>query len=211
MTNPNLQPQQYFHGTRGDFSMVLPPNKTGLPQGSMTHADQNEDGIDRRDMAFVMTHEPSTHPGYSYETPDKAEDYAWNMALEQDAGSERRPKVYTVKPAADMEPGPYNRGDGTFPEYVSKTGFEVTGQSDIRPGHQGTFPQVNWNDYRSPASFSRHDLNHPHNMDFDPDYNSAYREHERRGFGMDKIQHEGRYQQFHNEGLFPLDDVKPTA
>lgn len=49
------------------------------------------------------------------------------------------------------------------PEYASKTGFPVRSRLDIMPGHQGTFPTVNWNRFK-PADTSPAygpDANHP--------------------------------------------------
>lgn len=51
------------------------------------------------------------------------------------------------------------------PEYGSPTGFPVRKRIDIMPGHQGTFPQVNWNRYKDPVKYGGPsygvDANHP--------------------------------------------------
>lgn len=46
-----------------------------------------------------------------------------------------------------------------FPEWVSRKGFKVTEQIDTKPGHQGTFPSVNWNLHKVRGYGS--DANHP--------------------------------------------------
>jgi ribosomal protein L35 len=45
--------------------------------------------------------------------------------------------------------------------------WKVTGSLDIKPGHQGTFPQENWNRYKDQKAPAGYDANHP--SDHDPD------------------------------------------
>lgn len=72
-----------------------------------------------------------------------AEDLAWAYAESRDKPGGLRPRVYEVVPA-DGEPvkrlGP-QRGEVNSPE------FRVVGVVDIKPGEQGTFPDVNWSKY----------------------------------------------------------------
>lgn len=120
------------------------------------------------DYAFAM-HGNGDH---EYSNAD-AENYAWHVAR-SNSTSTTRPRVLTVAPAADIEPGDYHHdsavsnasrdsvmkefgltaveadeGETFMPEYRSRTGFKVTGHIDTMPGRQGTFPGVNWGNYHA--------------------------------------------------------------
>jgi hypothetical protein len=46
-------------------------------------------------------------------------------------------------------------------EWASPTGFKVKQRIDIAPGHQGTFPEFNWNRFKDGGPRSGPDVNHP--------------------------------------------------
>lgn len=50
-------------------------------------------------------------------------------------------------------------------EWASPTGFKVKQRIDIAPGHQGTFPEVNWNRFKDLETYGHPrvgpDMNHP--------------------------------------------------
>jgi hypothetical protein len=131
----NLSPQQ-FHGSTHDFApgdKVLPNDQVGAHSDSRSGA-----------KAYATTHE----------------DTAWSFAG-WNAKRGKRPRVFTVTPGPNAKSGfdpKENRSTGE----VEADHFTVTGAHDTQPGHQGTFPQLNW------AQFStRHDdhagfsVNHP--------------------------------------------------
>lgn len=157
----HLNPQQFFHGTTYDVSdKVLPAKTAGTKVSGYSEGDPGD--LSQGDHAFAIRND---------------EDYAWRAAI-QFHNNGGRPRVYTVDPAPDMKPGPWNKEHRDFSyhvasrvnhsdpealhqdEWASKEGFNVTGRVDIAPGHQGTFPQLNWNQFRG-EGHGGYDANHP--------------------------------------------------
>lgn len=153
---------QFFHGTTHDVGeRVLPASKAGVPVSGYTEGDPGN--LSGGDHAFAVRND---------------EDYAWRAALRFHSNGQR-PRVYKVEPADDMKPGPWNKEHRDFyqhvsermnvsdpsalhqDEWASRTGFKVTGQHDIAPGHQGTFPSLNWNQFKRNGPKVGPDANHP--------------------------------------------------
>lgn len=172
----SLSPDQFFHGTTHVIKdgMVRPANDTPHYPSEYSMGDPGD--MSEGDHAFVSRND---------------ENYAWHAAMTFHKNG-RRPRVYETGPAADMTPGPWNKEHPDFlkhhdldeeetgyephpddikeamdshqDEWASKTGFPVRKRIDIMPGSQGTFPTINWNRFRDPASsyrFSGYELNHP--------------------------------------------------
>jgi hypothetical protein len=74
--------------------------------------------------------------------------------------SDRRTRVYTVAPHPEMKRGVYH---GMYKEHVAPS-FNVEDRIDTMPGHQGTFPSINWKQFEqfvpNPEGIPR-DVNHP--------------------------------------------------
>jgi hypothetical protein len=80
-----------------------------------------------------------------------------------------RVRVHTVAPNPLMQRGVFHadnpafkEGDQDLKEWKAPA-FRVTGTQDIMPGRQGTFPQLNWNQFKTPGSSYQIDANHPSN------------------------------------------------
>lgn len=155
----NLNPDQFFHGTTHEITgMVTPARVAGTRVSG--HSEGDPGNMSGGDHAFAIRND---------------EDYAWRAAL-QFHNNGQRPRVYEVEPAADMRPGPWHKDHPDFArhaaannhdpatihqdEWGSRTGFRVKSQIDIAPGHQGTFPEVNWNQFRK-QGHGGYDANHP--------------------------------------------------
>ena len=167
-----LNPSQFgtlFHGTRASLDVgdrVLPSRVSGAETGLMTSFDTPENASGK--YAFAI-HGSGDHA----HTDDDAEHYAWSMANRNHIGTDR-PRVLTVAPSHDMEPGDYHwdsptnedrrqvtesfKSDNHIPEYRSPTGFRVTGVHDTMPGRQGTLP-INWAQFHSNRNTV--EANHP--------------------------------------------------
>lgn len=131
---------QLFHGTAAPQSLekILPAVKHGGEShwGSMGW----ENGQRSNEHAFA--------------TSDESQ--AWHFAKYASASNGERAFVHTVAPSARMKPGVHSY----LSEYVAPS-FKVTGREDIMPGRQGTFPNLNWNQFRHPDTIV--DTNHPYN------------------------------------------------
>lgn len=174
---PDLNPDQFFHGTTAAIKdgMVRPVND--VPGKAVSEYSMGDPGdMSEGDHAFVTTDEH----------------HAWRIANTIHP-SLRRSRVYETGGASDMKPGPWNKDHPNFlehneldvaeswlehpankraheaevakaeadslPEYGSKTGFPVRKRIDIMPGHQGTFPDIAWGRFsNTPYSQS---INHP--------------------------------------------------
>lgn len=166
---------EFFHGTAYNIPVgqhVLPANKSGRSiWGSQGHAGQRSD-----EHAFATTNE----------------DTAWTFANHAktlgagrfDAGYADHPvgraHVLTVAPNPMMRPGVYNEShpdynpeSGNLHEYVAPR-FRVTGRKDIMPGRQGTFPNLNWNQFSHPDMNKVADANHPRDEDIQGGHTPAY-------------------------------------
>lgn len=140
--------ESFFHGTASHISDAVRPGaqvgKTVWGRTGESHGQPSEE------HAFATSHE----------------DEAWNFArFAGGADKSRRARVYTVAPHPDMKVGvhhpehaEYSPDLGGIHEYVAPE-FKVTGRHDIAPGHQGTFPNINWHQFAHADIFG--DPNHP--------------------------------------------------
>lgn len=181
------QGPQFFHGTTHDIAggVIRPANK--LPDGkgmwgSMGHSGQRSD-----EHAFATTDESiawqfGSQSGISARAKRaqvvKANE---NQGYEADLGippayrqdgvqpvpEVGRVRVHTVAPNPRMKPGVYNRAHPNFrsdqvdlKEFVAPS-FRSTGVIDTMPGRQGTFPNINWNQFASSKVDYAQDANHP--------------------------------------------------
>lgn len=159
-----------FHGTNSELDEVKPASvaKSGTPSSS------------HRNMAarFGGPYDPYTHAHAS-----EKENPAWFFASRAADNGGGRSRVLTTEPAPDMKMGLEHRrnpeGGRDYPnhaEWVSPTGFKVTGSVDIQPpetvrkpgkhmryhpnpeGRQGTLP-LDWRPFHS-HPYDTH-ANHP--------------------------------------------------
>lgn len=155
----DLNPQQFYHGTTYPIkdTHVRPAWDVDKDPSDYSMGDPGD--MSEGDHAFVS----------------EDEGHAWRIAntVRQGPG---RPRVYSTGDAPDKKPGPWNPQhpdwlshvemdhpdpeyqptkdqiheeimEGSLPEWGSKTGFPVRERIDIMPGHQGTFPNINWKRY----------------------------------------------------------------
>lgn len=148
-----------FHGSSRDFKSVRP-------------ATEHRKGSIWGDTGEVYGQRAEQH---AYATTD--EHVAWRFAGNA-AGHGGRARVYTVTADADkVSPGRFNDEhpankdldpDGWGrPEHLAEylaPRWKVTGRIDIMPGHQGTFPEIDWNQYGKQRPFWA-DANHPNPED----------------------------------------------
>lgn len=100
---------------------------------------------------------------------------AWEFALDRAdfhimEGAERgeehpiapRARVYAVHPNEHMTSG----RDSSIPGELKAPHFDISHPIDTRPGHQGTFPQVNWNKHVKGDTYlpGDEDANHPSDL-----------------------------------------------
>lgn len=140
--------ESFFHGTASHISDAVRPGaqvgKTVWGRTGESHGQPSEE--------------------HAFATSD--EDEAWKFArYAGGADKSRRARVYTVAPHPDMKVGvhhpehaEYSPDLGEIHEYVAPE-FKVTGRHDIAPGHQGTFPTINWHQFSHPDIVG--DPNHP--------------------------------------------------
>lgn len=167
----SLNPQQFFHGTTHAIkdTHVRPGWDVDKDPSEYSMGDPGD--MSEGDHAFVS----------------EDEHHAWRIAntVRQGPG---RPRVYSTGDAPDKKPGPWNPQHPNFlehaeldhpdpqyaptkdqiheeimtaslPEWGSKTGFPVRERIDIMPGHQGTFPNINWKRYSE--GITNASANHP--------------------------------------------------
>lgn len=144
---PGHVTEQLYHGTAASLNPgdhVMPGKKVGYSHyGTVGHSGQKSN-----QHAFATTDEHT----------------AWNFAENASGHTGDRGRVYKVEPGPKTRPGVYNtdhpKYDGeNLHEYISSR-FPVTKQIDIRPEHQGTFPQINWKQHSTLQSWAG-DANHP--------------------------------------------------
>ena len=162
-----------FHGTIADIQGAVRP--VGRGKGSVwgstgwrfgQRADEHAFATEREDQAWDFA--SAAHRGHRQP----------NEALGHNRPDVGRARVYRVGPAPDQRMGAYHpehplfdtrdtarirRGEGPLGqhwEHISKVGFPVLEQLDIKPDHQGTFP-IDWRPW---STSHRADVNHP-----DPD------------------------------------------
>lgn len=158
-----------FHGSGQDISKVRPSQEHGVS----TFGDAGKGTTQvAKEHAFATT---SEHDAWYFAGRAHG---AYHQRDE--TGAPVRPRVYTVAPHPDMQMGLRNseRPGGPRPsrfglnnpdkgEYTAPH-FNVTGRIDIKPGHQGTFPQINWNQFPKGnfnGPYVSDDLNHPSKED----------------------------------------------
>lgn len=149
-----------FHGTGHEVSpgsAIVPGKEFG--QSSFRHGGRGPRGKAHSESAFATTSEAA----------------AWHFADTSATRFGGRPRVHEVDPHPDMEPGLYNREHRTFArrsredpsiaKYADKwqewaaPSLRPTGRTiDIKPGHQGSFPHLNWNQFKAPNVYG--DANH---------------------------------------------------
>ena len=158
-----------FHGTTAEIPMGDKVVPVGRGNSKSVHSSQGYRWGQRSDEhAFASEKERE----------------AWDYAEMAEAGPRKpgsygsneppkgRARVYKVEPAADQVMGRYHpdhpanlkakEWDRHEPwhEHLTKTGFKVVGQEDIKPGRQGTIP-IDWRpSLGNPRS--HHDVNHPY-------------------------------------------------
>jgi hypothetical protein len=147
----SLNPQQFplFHGTahplEGD--KILPGKEIGRSQW--------------KDAGEIHGERSSDH---AWASPD--EPLAWNYARVASGHLDHtdpanRPRVHEVAPHPEMRRGSTNTFDETGGDEYYAPHFKTTGVvHDIKPGHQGTFPTINWQQFATSG-----DANHPDHPD----------------------------------------------
>lgn len=161
---PELSGQQFaqhplFHGTAHEIQgeTIVPGKQFG--QSSFRHGGRGPRGRAHSESAFATT----------------SEEAAWHFADTSANKVEGRARVHEVEPHPEMEPGLWNREHRTFGRrnradpavgrYADKwqewaaPSLRLTGRTiDTKPGHQGSFPTVNWNQFKAPSVYG--DANH---------------------------------------------------
>lgn len=150
--------RQFFHGTRADIPVggkILPSAKTGV------------------DPSHDIS---SPNHVYMERGRRKAEESAWEWAnhawVDNGHPYPERPWVGRVKPSKGVSRGM------TFTEHTASSA-KVKERFDIKPGHQGTFPNINWNQFAS-VNWMGVELNHPSDeqiMGGHDTYQRKYRTH----------------------------------
>jgi hypothetical protein len=153
-----------FHGTTANIKDGMVRTANAVDKNVSEYSMGDPGDMSEGDHAFVTNDEG----------------YAWQAAANFHKNG-RRPRVYETEPAPDMKPGPWNKEHPDFlhhveygdpeeypphenpdahaealkqhqPEWASPNGFKVKQRIDIAPGRQGTFPSINWNQYKKDAA-----------------------------------------------------------
>lgn len=162
-----LNGQQFFHGTAHDVGKrVVPADQSGreVHPGKRTLGGRRAGTV-----AFATTSEKQ-----AWDFADMAASHAVTNASGNIDQSRTRPRarVYEVHPHEESKAGLYNSAHPRFrknspridhEEYVAPH-WDVKAQHDIQPGQQGTFPQLNWNQF---AIHQTWDTNHPSHDEID--------------------------------------------
>lgn len=169
----SLNPSQFkgplYHGTTYDLQGkdIKPAARVSHPNMSVW-GDLGHSGQQSKDHAFAT----------------ESEDTAWQFASQ--AGMMKRSeavrgylpptvqvgrvRVHEVAPHPLMRPGVYHAdhpahdGGEDLQEWVAPS-FRSKGTIDTMPGRQGTFPQLNWNQFKSDRAGYAEDANHPSDQD----------------------------------------------
>lgn len=144
----------YYHGSNTEFEPgdeLKPPSETGNSYWAQHYGDTSDkvysvgtgqistrnvqDSIKERGFDFGnMTSRPLA---------EQAERMAWTFATQRvSARPNRRSAVYKVKP---VDPQMGDQAD--IPGEVYSPRATVRSRIDIMPGRQGTFPELNWNQF----------------------------------------------------------------
>lgn len=148
-----------YHGTGHEVApgdSIMPGATYG--KSSFRHVGPGPRGVAHSKSAFATTKESE----------------AWHFANTAATKHGGRARVYEVEPHPEMQPGLYNPAHPTYKRRTSSHGgvswaewaspsFKPTGRTvDTMPGHQGTFPQLNWKQFaKADGSAFRDHVNHP--------------------------------------------------
>lgn len=158
--------QQLFHGTTAELTpgkdRIQPATKIGVR--SIWEDTGEEHGQRSQDHAFATDRE---HEAWHFARTASSMSASYGPDDGERHTRAPRARVYTVNPNPRMKPGAFHHELG---EYTAPS-FGINGVHDIMPKQQGTFPQENWNKYRT----SRHgeDANHPVSDDSLPGEDTA--------------------------------------
>lgn len=156
---------QFYHGTTHDVrpgDYIVPANQSGNSQwGNHGYGSQKSS-----EHAFATTKEDI---GWSF--AESAGRLGRSKAVLGYGPPVDRVRLHTVAPNPQMRPGVFNSAhpshdpaQGDLHEWVAPK-FRSTGTVDIMPGHQGTFPSLNWNQFSRPRMDPSQDANHPYDSE----------------------------------------------
>lgn len=99
--------------------------------------------------------------GYGLATPyaTRGESLAWKYAQQRQRMA--RPRVHVVSPV-----GPATEAASDL-QAVTANSFKINDTLDIKPGHQGTFPDLNWDQFARHDISPTTDVNHPTDQEID--------------------------------------------
>lgn len=184
--------QRQFHGSASDITdRVLPAEQVGQ---QMWKGYRTSGGRPAKTVAFATTsentawrfagqaaeHMQSMERDRRFAATGRVADYHSHVVLP-------RSRVYEVASHPEQEPGVNNaehpnwkrnsRGGRENHREVIAPHFDVVGRHDIKPGHQGTFPQLNWNQFHVGGGGGLVDTNHPTHGDVEGGHvgSSAYK------------------------------------
>lgn len=182
-----LSPGQFkgtlYHGTTHDIvgRDVVPSNAgahTNNVWGDMGHSGQRSNehafATESEDTAWKFADAAGINA--RYDAMRSRQDVASAKGrgvehLSEEAPEPSRARVHTVSPNPQMQPGVYHHASPSFGTKGTDSAqdlkewrapaFRVTGRIDIKPGHQGTFPELNWNQFRGGHASVGMEANHP--------------------------------------------------
>jgi hypothetical protein len=154
----SLGPQFVYHGTarpiEGD--QIVPAKVHG--KGSYWGTTGSSRDEPAEDHAWAH---PDEHVAW-----DAAMDRKQHHVIEEGAEIEPRARVFALHPSPLQTPG----GDKSMAGELKAPHFDIAHPLDTMPGHQGTFPQVNWNEHVTHKSGEPRylpgdeDANHPSDL-----------------------------------------------
>lgn len=160
--SPAERKQQFFHGTTHDINVgdyIVPASQSGHSQWN----DAGYSGQRSQSHAFATGKEDEAWHFANTAGTIKRSEYAHGYADEAPG----RVRVHMVDAAPKMRYGVFNPKNfnhdprnGSWDEYTAPR-FKSKGTIDIMPGRQGTFPQLNWNQFTSDKMPYHQDANHP--------------------------------------------------
>lgn len=154
--NPGQFKGPLYHGTTHDIDGrdIVPAKK--LDEAKSVWKDHGHSGQKSANHAFATEDE-----GTAWEFGSQA-----GMMKRAGGPQPDRVRVHEVAPHPLMRPGvfhadhPAHNGGEDLKEWVAPS-FRSKGTIDIMPGRQGTFPTLNWNQFRGEHSGYWSDMNHP--------------------------------------------------
>lgn len=185
--------QRQFHGSASNIAdRVLPAEQVGH---QMWRGYRTTGGRAAKTVAFATTsedtawrfagqaaeHMQSMERDRRFKETGRVADYHSRVVMP-------RARVYEVSPHPEQEPGVNNaehpnwkrnsRGGRENHREVIAPHFDVVGRHDIKPGHQGTFSQLNWNQFHVRGGGGMVDANHPTHGDIESGHvgSSAYKQ-----------------------------------